>query len=181
MQKIVNQIFKAIGLCAIVLAVLFIATGCGVTQKAGDDGSNGADGLSGEDGRDYITPVIRPYTWDSTGLVLFFSDCGTITEPKLVNIGFGGQSSNDNYVAIKVPAGWMGHKLSVVINGSLAEMTIPSNIADTMVFLTSTGTDYPWGKYINCSKIDWDSSSSYFVWYLNGIQQELYYADTFKP
>lgn len=166
---------KYIGLLLIVLML----SGCGVTQNA-TDGSDGSNGSSGTDGRDFITPVIRPYTFSYPNEILFFSDCTTITEPKLCEVGFGNPASGNNYIAIKVPVNCMGKKIQVVINGTIAELTIPSNIADTVVFHTGTGTDYAWGKYLNCSKIDRTSRNSYIVWYYNGIQKELYFSDTWE-
>lgn len=167
---------KIIGL----LLVVIMLAGCGVTQKA-TDGSDGSDGTSGQDGRDYITPVIRPYTWDSTNTVLTFQDCGTITKPTLYNIGFSEQASGNNYIVIKVPAGWQGHTIQAVLNGKISkEMTIPLNTADYMVFFTTAGTDYGYGTYMNIDKLDRESKNSYFTWYLDGSQVDLYFADSFK-
>lgn len=163
----------------VLVLLVFVVCGCGVTQKAtGSDGSDGSNGSNGNDGRDFITPTVRPYTFSYPNEVLMFTDCATVTEPKLSEIGMGNQVSGNNYLAIKVPAGLIGKKIQVVINGTIAEMVIPSNIADTIVFQTGIGTDYAWGKYLNCSKIDRKNKNSYIVWYFDGTQKEMYFSDT---
>ena len=166
----------------VLLGIMALIAGCGVTNpKDGSDGSNGANGQNGGNGRDFITPVVRDHTWDTTNTVLFFDDTASATSPILYSLGFAEQDTGNNFVQIKIPAGNQGKKIRAVINGIVSsEIIVPLNVLDYITFNTSLGSDTSTTDYMNCSKIDWNSKDSYFTWYVDNIQQEMYFADAFE-
>ena len=163
----------------LLLLIIALIAGCGITAKDGSDGSNGSNGLNGDNGsngRDYQTPVLRPFT--TANMVVSFSDVGT----KNIQLSVVGMSDNDwdNYLIIYVPAGSVGQKLRVIINGIVSkELTVSDSGVTNITFMVTSGIDSSTTVFMNCSAIDSTNNKSYFSWYLNGIQQEYYFADSF--
>lgn len=159
----------------ILIALMLFIAGCGITGEAGDDGANG---LSGTDGRSYETPVIRPYTWDTTYTVVNFSDV-TGSNIKLSQIAMN-LTNNNNYLFIAIPANNAGKEIQCIINGTTSvKITVPDNSSYNLVFSTLVGIDNAWTKYMNCEKLDMNNDS-YFAWYVDGILQEYYFCDSFQ-
>lgn len=163
----------------LVLLGMVLVCGCGVTQDV-TDGSDGSNGSNGQDGRDYVTPLVRPHSFTTDGKVLMFDDISTATKPMLATLGFGSYDEG-NFMAIKVPSGNAGKKVCVIINGTLSDtVTVPDNTICHAVFDTNAGPSDALTKRMNSSRIDRDDKNSYIAWYLEGIQQEFYFSDTFK-
>jgi len=161
----------------IVLFIILVLSGCGVTD--GSDGSDGISGLTGTDGRDYETPVIRDYSWDTTKTAISFNDI-IGTDIKLSQVAMN-LDNNNNYLLIDVPANNMGKKIQCVINGVVSpEVIVPDNLNNSLVISTLFGTDYAWGKYLSCSRLNHDDNNSYFAWYLDGVMIEYYFVDSFE-
>jgi len=161
----------------IVLFMLLLLTGCSV--PAGEAGADGSSGIGGENGRDYVTPVIRPYTWDTSGTSVVFSDiAGSNIQLSQIAMNL---TNNNNYLLIKIPANNDGKKVQCVINGvASVEVLISDNSSHNLVFSTLIGIDYDWGKYLDCDPLDMIQSDTYLAWYVDGILQEYYFCDSFN-
>jgi len=167
----------------ILIGLILLLSGCSVPAgEAGVDGSDGtvgANGGVGEDGRSYVTPVMRSYTWDTSNTVVCFSDL-TNTKIELDQIAMN-LVNNNNYLFISIPANSEGKKIQCIINDVVSpEVIVPDSGSYSLVFSTLSGTDITWGKYLNCERLNPLSSVNYFSWYLDGILQEYYYVDAFE-
>jgi len=170
---------KFIGL----LLIVFLIAGCGVTKPAtdGSDGSDGSDGTSGRDGipgRDFITTVLFPYSFDSAGLLCSIDNPST-TNIKIKNIGF--EQGSGNFLSFWVPANNSGHELRVVINGVISlPLVIPNNTAGYYLFIVNPGTDTASERYMTATWLNNHDSNNYFSWLLDGNQKEFFFSDSFK-
>ena len=148
---------KYLGLLLIVLML----AGCGVTKPA-TDGSDGSDGTSGRDGipgRDFITPVLYEYSWDTTGTYCSIDNPNT-SNIKLKAIGF--EQGSGNFIDIWVPAGYSGHELRAVINGVISlPMVIPNNIAGHYLFIVNPGVDSASERYMTAPWLNNHDSNNY--------------------
>jgi hypothetical protein len=164
----------------IIILIALMIGGCGITEVVnGEDGKNGANGYSGDDGRNHITPALRPYSWSNDDNLLSFQDVAG-SKMQLSSVAFFPTGDN-NYLLVRVPAGNQGKEIKAVINGVVSEtITVYHDGPDNAVFITGTGTDYAMGVYMDCDKIDKNNHYGYFAWYLDGIQQEFYWTDSFN-
>ena len=161
----------------ILIGLIMLLGGCGV--PAGEAGADGTNGISGDDGRDYATPVRRPFTWDTSKTSVVFSDV-IGSDIKLSQIAMN-LDNNNNYLLIDVPPNNIGKKVQCVINGVVSpEIIVPDDASHSLVFSTLSGTDNTYSKYLSCDRIDHTNANSYIAWYLEGILQEYYYVDAFE-
>ena len=164
----------------ILIGLIMLLGGCGVPAgEAGADGTNGTTGLGGEDGRDYATPVMRSFTWDTSKTVVCFSDViGSDIKLSMIAMNL---DNNNNYLLIDVPPNNIGKKVQCVINGVVSpEIIVPDNASHSLVFSTLFGTDNTYSKYLSCDRIDHTNENSYIAWYLDNILIEYYYVDAFE-